>query len=86
MSSRAAILPQASRAGAYFALTKPDVTFLVVITTLAGFFLGSRGPLNLALLLNAVIGTSLIGAGASMSYQCATLLGLAPRRVVSGNP
>ena len=26
---------------AYVVLTKPDVTFLVVITTVAGFYLGS---------------------------------------------
>ena len=31
---------------AYVALTKPDVTFLVVITTVAGFYLGSNGPMD----------------------------------------
>ena len=38
MSTRAAILPQVSRAWAYFVLTKPDVTFFVVITSLIGSF------------------------------------------------
>ncbi|HEV8384064.1 MAG TPA: heme o synthase [Candidatus Acidoferrales bacterium] len=69
MSSRAAIFPQISRAWAYFVLTKPDVTFLVVITTLAGFYLGSRSPINFVLLAHAVIGTMLIGAGASALNQ-----------------
>lgn len=69
MSSRAAIFPQISRAWAYFVLTKPDVTFLVVITTLAGFYLGSRGAMNFVLLAHAVIGTALIGAGASTLNQ-----------------
>ena len=63
MSSRAAIFPQISRAWAYFALTKPDVTFLVVITTLAGYYLGSRGAMNHVLLAHSGIGTALIGAG-----------------------
>jgi protoheme IX farnesyltransferase len=69
MSSRTAIFPQVSRAWAYFVLTKPDVTFLVVITTLAGFYLGSRGAMNYLLLTHAVLGTTLIGAGASTLNQ-----------------
>ncbi len=69
MSSHAAVLPRGSRTGAYFALTKPDVTFLVVITTLAGFYLGSRGAMDFARLAHAVIGTMLIGAGASALNQ-----------------
>ena len=36
------------RPWAYVVLMKPDVTFLVVITTVAGFYLGSLGPLELA--------------------------------------
>ena len=69
MSSRAGVLPQISRAWAYFVLTKPDVTFLVVITTVAGFYLGSRGAMNFVRLAHAVIGTTLIGAGASALNQ-----------------
>lgn len=69
MSSRVGILPQVSRAWAYFVLTKPDVTFLVVITTLAGFYLGSRGAMNFVLLAHAVIGTTMIGAGTSALNQ-----------------
>ena len=62
-TTRAAVLPLMSRSAAYLSLTKPDVTFLVVLTTFAGFYMGSRGPLDVALLLNVVLGTTLVGAG-----------------------
>jgi heme o synthase len=53
----------------YVALAKPDVTFLVVITTLAGFYLGSRGPLNWGLLLQTVFGTMLVAGGTAALNQ-----------------
>jgi protoheme IX farnesyltransferase len=49
----------------YVALTKPDVSFLVVMTTLAGYYLGSRGPLDLLRMSHTVFGTTLIAAGTS---------------------
>jgi heme o synthase len=54
-----------SRAMAYVSLTKPDVSFLVVMTTLAGYYLGSRGPLDWARMLHTVFGTTLVAAGTS---------------------
>jgi protoheme IX farnesyltransferase len=54
---------------AYVALTKPDVTFLVVITTVAGFYLGSRAALDWALLAHTLIGTTLVGAGTAALNQ-----------------
>jgi protoheme IX farnesyltransferase len=57
------------RPWAYVALTKPDVTFLVVITTVAGFYLGSRGPLDWPLLLHTLGGTLLIAAGTAALNQ-----------------
>jgi protoheme IX farnesyltransferase len=54
-----------SRASAYLSLTKPDVSFLVVMTTLAGYYLGSRGPLDWARMLHTVFGTTLVAAGTS---------------------
>src|SRR2546423_12312903 len=51
------------RANAYVALTKPDVSFLVVITTAAGFYMGARGPVSWLHLLHAVFGTLLVAAG-----------------------
>ncbi|MBI3404368.1 MAG: protoheme IX farnesyltransferase [Acidobacteria bacterium] len=50
---------------AYLSLTKPDVTFLVIMTTGAGVVLGSIGPVNFAILFHAVLGTTLISAGTS---------------------
>ena len=52
-----------SRSWAYLQLTKPDVTFLVVMTTAAGFYLGTRGSLDAVAMFNAVLGTSLVAAG-----------------------
>jgi protoheme IX farnesyltransferase len=54
---------------AYVVLTKPDVTFLVVITTVAGFYLGSRGPLDWPLLLHTVCGTMLVAGGTAALNQ-----------------
>ena len=62
---RAVPVPRISKAWLYLELTKPDVTFLVVLSTLAGFYLGSRGPLNVLLMLHAVFGTTLVAAGTS---------------------
>jgi protoheme IX farnesyltransferase len=54
---------------AYVVLTKPDVTFLVVITTVAGFYLGSRGPLDWPLLLHTLCGTMLVAGGTAALNQ-----------------
>ena len=53
----------ASRAGAYLALTKPDVSLLVLMTTGAGFYMGSQGPVDWLRLAHTVFGTLLIAAG-----------------------
>ena len=60
---RTAELTLASRANGYVALTKPDVSFLVVITTAAGYYMGARGPVSWLQLVQAVFGTFLIAAG-----------------------
>jgi heme o synthase len=57
------VLPRQSRVGAYMALTKPDVSLLVLITTAAGYYMGARGPVNWVQMLNAVLGTGLVAAG-----------------------
>lgn len=56
-------VPVVSRAWLYVELTKPDVTFLVVISTFAGYYLASRGPLDVWGLLHAVLGTTLVSGG-----------------------
>ncbi len=58
-------VPAQTRSMAYLALTKPDVSFLVVLTTLAGYALASRGPFDWLRMLHAVFGTTLIAAGTS---------------------
>jgi heme o synthase len=52
-----------NRAGAYVALTKPDVSFLVLMTTGAGFYMSVRGPVDWLKLVHTVFGTMLIAAG-----------------------
>src|SRR3990172_958249 len=59
-----AALPLARSMG-YIALTKPDVSFLVVITTLAGYALGSVGPLDWRRMAHTVLATTLVAAGTS---------------------
>lgn len=54
-----------TRPMAYLALTKPDVSFLVVMTTAAGYALASAGPLDWQGMVIAVSGTTLIAAGTS---------------------
>ncbi len=56
---------EASRPALYLALTKPDVSFLVVMTTVAGYALGTRGPLDWLRMAHTVFGTTLIAAGTS---------------------
>jgi len=53
----------------YWVLTKPEVNLLVVMSTLAGFYLAWRGPLNFSLLLNALFGTLLVASGTGTLNQ-----------------
>ncbi|MEW6322608.1 MAG: heme o synthase [Acidobacteriota bacterium] len=58
-----------SRSADFLALTKPRLNFLVVITTLAAFYLAAEGPMPVALLLHTVVGTALVAGGASALNQ-----------------
>ena len=53
----------------YIALTKPELTFLSVLTALAGFALGSGGSMNPLGLIHILIGTALVGGGAGALNQ-----------------
>lgn len=44
-------------------LLKPGITTLVMVTALAGFYLGSAGHVDIALLIHTVIGTGLVAGG-----------------------
>jgi protoheme IX farnesyltransferase len=62
-TARANELAVMSRAGAYVALTKPDVSFLVLMTTAAGYYMAARGPVDWLRLVHTVFATMLIAAG-----------------------
>ena len=68
-TTRTAAYSSLEKPWAYVVLTKPDVTFLVVITTVAGFYLASPGHLDWALLMHTLFGTTLVGAGTAALNQ-----------------
>ncbi len=53
----------------YWELTKPGVTFMVIISVLGGFYLGSQGAMNFVLLINALIGSWLVAGGTNALNQ-----------------
>jgi len=53
----------------YIALTKPRLNLLVVLTTLAGYYLGMAEGSPLARLIHTVLGTTLVAGGASVLNQ-----------------
>jgi protoheme IX farnesyltransferase len=54
-----------SRAADFFALTKPRLNFLVVITAGVGYYLGAGRDLHLMKIVEAVAGTALVAGGAA---------------------
>ncbi len=57
------------RAAAYVELTKPRITFLIVLTSAAGFCLASRGSVNYGLLLSSMVGIALLSSGVATINQ-----------------
>lgn len=53
----------------YFALTKPRVTLMVVLTALFGFYLGAQGEMDYILLFHTLLGTALVAGGTSALNQ-----------------
>jgi len=51
------------RAAGYYELTKPRVLTMVLITTLAGFYMGSGAGFDYATALKALVGTALAAGG-----------------------
>jgi heme o synthase len=62
-TARTTELTQSNKLGAFISLTKPDVSFLVLMTTGAGFYMGARGPIDWLHMLHVVFGTMMIAAG-----------------------
>jgi protoheme IX farnesyltransferase len=53
----------------YSDLFKARLTTLVLLTTVVGFYLGFRGPMNYLLMLHTLLGTALLAGGASALNQ-----------------
>jgi protoheme IX farnesyltransferase len=63
-----------ARVADYWALTKPEVNFLIGVTTLTGFYLACPGPLHkipLLLLVQTLLGTLLVASGTGTLNQYA---------------
>lgn len=53
----------------YADLIKARLTLLVLLTTLVGFYVGFRGPMNYALMFHTMLGTALVASGAAALNQ-----------------
>lgn len=53
----------------YYSLTKPEVNLLILITTSAGYYLASQGPVHISGLLNTLVGTLLVASGTATLNQ-----------------
>ena len=63
------IVIERSRLADYITLTKPELTFLSVLTALAGVLLASAGPIPVGILFHVMVGTGLVGGGAGALNQ-----------------
>lgn len=55
----------------FYELTRPRMNFLVLITTMVGYYVATRGQINWWILGNALVGTGLCAAAASVLNQFA---------------
>lgn len=53
----------------YYTLTKPEVNLLILMTTSAGYYMASRGPLRVGGLISTLIGTLLVASGTATLNQ-----------------
>ena len=65
----ATVVLQRSRLLDYLTLTKPELTFLSVLTALAGYYLGSHGAIHGPGLFHTLLGTAMVGGGAGALNQ-----------------
>jgi protoheme IX farnesyltransferase len=59
------------RVAAYAELTKPRITFLIVLTSAAGFALASRSGIDFVAMLRALLGIGLLSSGIATLNQYA---------------
>jgi protoheme IX farnesyltransferase len=64
-----AAAPEKSLAAVLADLVKARLTALVLLTTLVGFYLGWRGPMDYALMMHTLLGTALVAGGAAALNQ-----------------
>lgn len=57
------------RASAFVELTKPRIAFLLVLTSAAGFYLGSTGPFNGILFVNSMSAIAMLAFGVATLNQ-----------------
>lgn len=71
MSASAGLAPAVAprRLADFLTLTKPEITFNVVMTALVGFLVAARGAVHAGLLLHTLLGTALVAGGASALNQ-----------------
>ncbi len=82
----AGILAERSRVAVFSDLIKARLTTLVLLTTLAGFYLGARGPIDLVAMTHALLGTALLASGAAALNQLLERRQDALMRRTSGRP
>lgn len=54
---------------AFFELTKPRIAFMLVLTSAAGFYLGTKSGFDFVLFINSVIGITLLAFGVATLNQ-----------------
>src|SRR5438876_8851987 len=65
----AAIVADKSRFTIFSELIKARLTFLVLLTTLVGFYVGFRGAMDYLLMVHTLLGTGLVASGAGALNQ-----------------
>jgi len=68
-ATRSGLADMRARAADYVALAKPRLNVLVVVTALAGYYMGLRGSVDVLLLLHVLMGTALVAGGSSVYNQ-----------------
>ena len=65
----AVVTPAKGWVAVYADLVKARLTLLVLLTTLVGFYVGQRGPMDYLLMFHALFGTALVASGAAALNQ-----------------
>lgn len=63
------VLGARERIAAFVELTKPRIAFMLVLTSAAGFYIGTKGIFDFALFANAMIGIALLAFGVATLNQ-----------------